>query len=371
MYVVDGNPLDEADLGQLDRYWRAANYLSVGQIYLMDNPLLREPLQPEHVKPRLLGHWGTTPGLNLLYAHLNRIIRSRGPGGHLRHRSRARRSRAGRQRLAGGHLQRGLPVGEPRPGRHGAAVPPVLLPRRHPEPRRAGDARLDPRGRRARLLPVPRLRRRAGQPRPGRRLRDRRRRGRDRAAGHRLALQQVPRPGRRRRGAADPAPQRLQDRQPDGAGPHRRRRADRAADRVRLPPVPGRGRRPRPVHQRLAATLDECFDEIAEIQRRPAVDRLDRASTVADDRPADAEGLDRPEGGRRAAGRGHLARASGAAVGGPRRRGPPGGARGVDALLPAGGALRRRRCAAAPTSSTGCRRATCGWARTRTPTAAA
>ncbi|WP_312758755.1 phosphoketolase family protein [Pantoea brenneri] len=61
----------------LDRYWRAANYLSVGQIYLMDNPLLREPLKPEHIKPRLLGHWGTTPGLNFIYAHLNRIIRQR------------------------------------------------------------------------------------------------------------------------------------------------------------------------------------------------------------------------------------------------------------------------------------------------------
>src|SRR5688500_19673084 len=59
----------------LDRYWRAANYLSVGQIYLLDNPLLREPLRAEHVKPRLLGHWGTTPGRNLLYAHLNRVIR--------------------------------------------------------------------------------------------------------------------------------------------------------------------------------------------------------------------------------------------------------------------------------------------------------
>lgn len=59
----------------LDRYWRAANYLSVGQIYLMDNPLLREPLRPEHIKPRLLGHWGTTPGLNFIYAHLNRVIR--------------------------------------------------------------------------------------------------------------------------------------------------------------------------------------------------------------------------------------------------------------------------------------------------------
>ncbi|CDZ31612.1 Probable phosphoketolase [Neorhizobium galegae bv. officinalis] len=65
------------ELALIDRYWRAANYLSVGQIYLLDNPLLRGPLKPEHIKPRLLGHWGTTPGLNFIYAHLNRIIRNR------------------------------------------------------------------------------------------------------------------------------------------------------------------------------------------------------------------------------------------------------------------------------------------------------
>jgi xylulose-5-phosphate/fructose-6-phosphate phosphoketolase len=67
-------PLTDEELRRLDAWWRAANYLSVGQIYLMGNPLLREPLVPEHVKPRLLGHWGTTPGLNFLYAHLNRAI---------------------------------------------------------------------------------------------------------------------------------------------------------------------------------------------------------------------------------------------------------------------------------------------------------
>lgn len=69
--------LDPHELSLIDRYWRAANYLSVGQIYLMDNPLLRQPLKPEHVKPRLLGHWGTTPGLNFIYAHLNRCIKAR------------------------------------------------------------------------------------------------------------------------------------------------------------------------------------------------------------------------------------------------------------------------------------------------------
>ena len=67
-------PLSDDELALINAYWRAANYLSVGQIYLLDNPLLREPLAAEHVKPRLLGHWGTTPGLNLIYAHLNRII---------------------------------------------------------------------------------------------------------------------------------------------------------------------------------------------------------------------------------------------------------------------------------------------------------
>jgi len=68
-------PLSPDLLRRMDAYWRAANYLSVGQIYLYDNPLLREPLKPEHIKPRLLGHWGTTPGQNFIYVHLNRIIK--------------------------------------------------------------------------------------------------------------------------------------------------------------------------------------------------------------------------------------------------------------------------------------------------------
>jgi xylulose-5-phosphate/fructose-6-phosphate phosphoketolase len=76
--TVASKPLSDETLGQLDGWWRAANYLSVGQIYLLDNPLLRTPLSREDVKPRLLGHWGTTSGLNFLYAHLNRAIRERG-----------------------------------------------------------------------------------------------------------------------------------------------------------------------------------------------------------------------------------------------------------------------------------------------------
>ncbi|HEX6312221.1 MAG TPA: phosphoketolase family protein [Acidimicrobiia bacterium] len=77
MRTVDTAPLTPAEVTRLDRYWRAANYLSVGQIYLLGNPLLAEPLAPEHVKPRLLGHWGTTPGLNIVYTHLNRVIARR------------------------------------------------------------------------------------------------------------------------------------------------------------------------------------------------------------------------------------------------------------------------------------------------------
>ena len=69
--------LTPEELERINAYWRAANYLSVGQIYLRDNPLLREPLKPEHIKPRLLGHWGTTPGLNFIYAHCNRVIKAR------------------------------------------------------------------------------------------------------------------------------------------------------------------------------------------------------------------------------------------------------------------------------------------------------
>src|SRR5450631_3631993 len=69
-------PLSPEELRKIHAYWRAANYLSVGQIYLYANALLREPLKLEHIKPRLLGHWGTTPGLNFIYAHLNRVIRA-------------------------------------------------------------------------------------------------------------------------------------------------------------------------------------------------------------------------------------------------------------------------------------------------------
>src|SRR5690348_6683636 len=75
--LAKARPLDADELRLIDAYWRAANYLSVGQIYLLDNPLMARPLKLEDVKPRLLGHWGTTPGLNLIYAHADRVIKKR------------------------------------------------------------------------------------------------------------------------------------------------------------------------------------------------------------------------------------------------------------------------------------------------------
>src|SRR5271169_2352108 len=70
-----GKPLSAEELRKMDAYWRACNYLCVGMLYLLENPLLKEPLKPEHIKNRLLGHWGTSPGLAFIYTHLNRLIK--------------------------------------------------------------------------------------------------------------------------------------------------------------------------------------------------------------------------------------------------------------------------------------------------------
>ena len=136
-------PLSPDLLNKMNAYWRAANYLSVGQIYLKDNPLLERPLTLDDVKPRLLGHWGTTPGLNFLYVHWNRIIRERdldmiyviGPG------------HGGPGIVANTYLEGSYteiyPHIEQQCRRHQAPLPPVQLAVRHSQPRRAGDAGID------------------------------------------------------------------------------------------------------------------------------------------------------------------------------------------------------------------------------------
>ena len=147
------------ELEKMNAYWRAANYLSVGQIYLYDNPLLREPLEAEHIKPRLLGHWGTTPGLNFIYVHLNRLIKKydlnmiyiTGPG------------HGGPGLVANTYLEGtysevypNMPAGR---GGDEAPVQAVFVSRRNSQPRGAGNAGLDSRRRRAGLFDGPRLRR--------------------------------------------------------------------------------------------------------------------------------------------------------------------------------------------------------------------
>ena len=259
-----------------------------------------------------LGHWGTTPGLNFIYVHLNRMIKKHdldmiyitGPG------------HGGPGLVANAYLEGTYSEVYPNisagRGGHEAPLHPVLVPRRHPQPRGAGDARLDPRGRRARLRPLARLRRRLRQPRPDRRLRRRRRRGGDRAAGDELALQQVPQPGGRRGGAADPAPQRLQDRQPHRPGADQPRGAGPALPRLRLHALLRRGRRPghdaraHGQHARHRHRRDPAHPG------RRAPRRLHRAPPLADDRAPHAQGVDLPEGDRRQAYRGLLARAPGA-----------------------------------------------------------
>jgi len=206
--------LSPEDLHRIDAYWRAANYLSVGQIYLMDNPCCENRCGRAHKAPpaRPLGN---DSGVELPLRPYEPGHPGLGPQRDLRRRSRPWRSRRGCQRLPRGHLLRAVPARGPRRSRASAAVPAVLLPRRHTEPCRTRDAGVDKRGWRAGLLPRPRIRRRLRQPRSARVLRGRRRRGGDRPACDELALQQVSRPRPRRRRAPRAAPERIQDRQPD------------------------------------------------------------------------------------------------------------------------------------------------------------
>ena len=161
---VISQPLATTELERMNAYWRAANYLSVGQIYLMDNPLLRRPLQRDDVKRRLLGHWGTSPGLNFVYVHLNRVIKARdldviyvcGPG-------HGGPAIVANVYLEGTYSEYYADISQDERGMQ-TAVQAVLVPGGHTQSRRGGDARLHQRRRRARLLPLPRLRGRVRQP---------------------------------------------------------------------------------------------------------------------------------------------------------------------------------------------------------------
>ena len=305
----------------------------------------------EHIKPRLLGHWGTTPGLNFIYVHLNRVIKQHdlnviyvtGPG------------HGGPGLVANtyleGHLQRGLPEHLAGRAGHEAAVQAVLVPRRHPQPRRARDARLDPRGRRAGLL--------------ARRTPTARRSTTPTCSSAAWSATARPRPA------------------PLATSWHSNKFLNPARDGAVLPilhlngykiagptvlarishdeleqlfrgygykPVFRRRRRPggdAPAHGR-HARRGRRRDQAASRADAPEPTAFTAAGPLADDRPAHAQGLDRAQGGRRPADRRHVPRAPGAA--GARCDKPEHveDARTVDEELPAGGAFRRRAAGCVP-----------------------
>ena len=336
--------LSERQLELLDRYWRAANYLSVGQIYLLDNPLLREPLRLEHIKPRLLGHWGTTPGLNFIYAHLNRLIRARdlsaiyvtGPG----------------------HGGPGLVANTYLEGTYSEVYPHTSL----VTPKDCGDCF-------------------ASSPSPAASPVTSRRRRRDRStraasSAMRWCMPTArpsttptcwcaawsatarPRPGRWRRAGIPTS----------SSTPRATARCCRSciSTATRSPTRPSwraypseelrsllegygyaprfvEGSDPSAMHSLMAATLDEVAADIDTIQRRARTE-------TATERPSwpmivlrTPKGWTGPEDRRRTAGRGLVSLAPGSTGQPGRQPGTPRAARGVDALLPARGAVRRGR----------------------------
>ena len=216
--TIAGKPLGTEELRNTDAYWRACNYLSLGMIYLLENPLLEEPLRPEHIKNRLLGHWGSSPGLSFIYVHLNRLIKKydqdmiflAGPG-------HGAPGVFGPAYLEGTYSEV-YPEKSPGSGRAARVLQAIFLSRRHRKPLHARDAGVHSRRRRTRLRAVAcvwRGLRQSGTDCGGG---GGRRRIRDRTAGDFVAHQQISQPGARWSGAADPASQRLQDQQSDVAG---------------------------------------------------------------------------------------------------------------------------------------------------------
>ena len=258
-----GTPLSNDELTRSNAYWRAANYLSVGQIYLLDNALLHEPLRVEHVKPRPLGHWGTTPGLNFVYAHLNRAIRERllesasssaaqamavrvwSPTPIWKART-ASVTRASARTTAecGACSDNSRSLAEsratPRPRRPGRSTRAASLATASPTPT-------------ARPSTIPicssPVWSATARPRP--------------AARDLLALEQIPGPSDRRRGAPDSASQRLQDRQSDHPGTYFAPGAG----------VPVRGLRLRAVHRRRRRTAGHASVDGGNPRHCPGSDR--------------------------------------------------------------------------------------------------
>ena len=180
--TVHGSPLSSEELRKTHAYWRACNYLALGMIYLQANPLLKEPLKPEHIKNRLLGHWGSSPGLAFIYIHLNRLIKKLGSRHDFHGWPWARCARGSRAGVSRGYLLRNISGKERGRSWSARVLQAVFLPRRHRQSLHAGNSRFDPRRRRTGIRAFACLRRCVRQSRP-----DRRRGGRATAS---------PRPGR-------------------------------------------------------------------------------------------------------------------------------------------------------------------------------
>ena len=347
MTDAEQGPLTSSELDALDAWWRAANYLSVGQIYLMANPLLTEPLRPEHVKPRLLGHWGTTPGQNMIYAHLNRVIRH---------------SDLDMIYISGpGHGGPGVVANTYLEGTYSELYPGIT--------QDAGGM-----GRLFRQFSFP-----GGIPShvapetPG-----------SIHEGGELGYSLV-----HAYGAAFDNPDLIvacvigdgeAETGPLAGSWHANKFLNPAQDGAVLPILHLNGYKianptvlaripheelesllrgygytvytvegddPKLVHQQLAATMDAAIGEIRAIQRRAREEGDLVPPGLAGHRAEDAEGVDRAQGGGRAAGGGDLAGAPGPDRRGARQPRAPEAARGMDALVPCRGALRRLRCAGA------------------------
>ena len=336
------SPLDQQELDLMDAYWRAANYLSVGQIYLKDNPLLERPLTLDDVKPRLLGHWGTTPGLNFLYLHLNRLIRDRTPT-HATSSAPVTAARHRGQHLSRRLLHRDLSAHRAEQRRHQAPLPPILLALRNPQPRCAEDP---------------------GSIHEGGEL------GYSLVHAYGAAFDNpdlivacVVGDGEAETGPPPPAGTPTNSSIPPPTAPScpscistatrspippswrafPRTSSKSSSRATATSPLPRRRRSRRHAPAGMAAILDTIFDRIRRIQKARARKKRRHTSPLAHAHPAHPQGLDRPEECRRQAGRRYLARAPGPLERSPRKARPPQAARRVDAQLQTRRALRRAR----------------------------
>ncbi len=298
--MTKADPAGASELDAVARYRRAVDYLAAAQIYLKKNPLLEEPLAAEHIKERLLGHWGTAPGINLVCAHLNRLIRKTdasvllitGPG------------HGAAANMANMYIEGTMTEFYPEYTRDRAGmarfVKAFSWPYGFPEPPLAGAAGRDPRGGRARLRARDRVRRGARQPGPRRRLHRRGRRGGDGTDGHGVARQQVLECRDRRRRAADPSLERIQDRESHRSRPRCRSRSWRASTRD-SGTRSGSSTRAREIDSDLDAAFDWAYEEIRRTAGARALGQAGRAARLAADRAANAQGARLPA--RRSTGR--------------------------------------------------------------------